>query len=139
MQPYSGERNGKPGHAAASPRNDLRLSIDLWRFCEHIEITEEKTSRMTYLLVRQQVEDYAVWKAAFDRDAQLRQPNGSGGGFLFQSVDNPNEVVVLLAWDDEANLRRFTQSDDLRTRMADAGVLGAPDIRYLRLVEEPPA
>ena len=94
---------------------------------------------MTYLLVRQQVEEYAVWKAAFDRDAQLRQPNGSGGGFLFQSVDNPNEVVVLLAWDDVENLRRFTQADDLQTRMADAGVLGAPDIRYLRLVEEPRA
>lgn len=72
---------------------------------------------MSYLLVRHKVQDYAKWKPIFDGHAATRKANGSKGGQLFRSADNPNEVVILLEWDDVKKARQFAQSADLRRRI----------------------
>ena len=86
---------------------------------------------MPTLLIRLKVKDYAAWKAAFDQHASARRANGSRGGRLFRNAADPNEVVVLLAWDllDRAHL--FADSDDLRESMDRAGVADRPDIWIL--------
>ena len=94
---------------------------------------------MAHLLVRQKVEDYAKWKAAFDADAAVRAPNGSKGGHIFQSASDPNEVFILLQWDTMENLREFTQSAELKARMQRAGVVGQPEIYFLNLSDSPSA
>jgi heme-degrading monooxygenase HmoA len=94
---------------------------------------------MAHLLVRQKVEDYATWKAAFDTDAGIRASGGSQGGHIFQNTNDPHEVVILLAWDTMDNLRQFAQADDLQQRMQRAGVVGPPAIVFLDLVDSPSA
>jgi len=92
---------------------------------------------MPYLLVHHQVEDYAKWKAAFDEHASTRASFGSKGGLVLQSADDPNEVVILMETDDLQKARDFTQSDDLRETMQQAGVQGPPHIHFLNVADRP--
>lgn len=86
---------------------------------------------MPYLLVRHKVQDYARWRPVYDEHGATRKAGGCKGTHVFRSADNPNEIVVLLEWDDLANARRFAQSPDLREIMQRAGVTGQPDISFL--------
>jgi heme-degrading monooxygenase HmoA len=91
---------------------------------------------MPYLLIRHKVADYEMWKPGFDADSVNRQANGSQGGQLFRNASDPNEMVVLLKWDDLEKARQFTQSDDLREVMQRLGVIDHPDIYFLEEVEQ---
>lgn len=90
---------------------------------------------MPYLLIRHKVEDYAKWKQAFDTHGATRKANGSKGGQLFRNANNPNETVILFEWDDLEKARKFSQSDDLRQTMQQAGVTDQPDVYFLEEAE----
>ena len=92
---------------------------------------------MPYLLIRHRVCDVARWKAVFDEDGITRRANGSRGGQVFCSGADPNEIVVLLEWDDLERARLFADSDDLQEAMARAGVDDQPDIWFLEDVDRP--
>ena len=92
---------------------------------------------MPSLLIRHHVADYPAWKAVFDEHEAARRANGSQGGWLFRSADDPHEVLLLLAWDDLERARLFADSDDLREAMTRAGVTDRPDIWFLEDVEHP--
>lgn len=93
---------------------------------------------MPYMLVRHNVVDYENWKPIFEEHGSTRRESGSKGGLLFRNADDPNEVVILLEWDDLENARQFAQSEDLREIMQRYGVIGQPDIYFLEEVEEVP-
>ncbi len=92
---------------------------------------------MPSLLIRHHVADYPAWKALFDEQELTRRANGSQGGRLFRDAADPNEVVLLLAWDDLERARLFVDSDDLREAMAQSGVTDRPDIWFLEDVDHP--
>jgi quinol monooxygenase YgiN len=92
---------------------------------------------MVNILVRSKVEDYDLWKPLFDSHAEIRRQNGSHGGTVFRNVDDPNEVYVLLQWDDVESARAFTASPELRERMQQAGVVDKPDVIFLDEVARP--
>ena len=92
---------------------------------------------MPYLLLRHKVTDYEKWKSAFDAHCVTRQANGSRGGQLFRNASDPNEVVMLFEWDLE-QARQFSQSEELRAKMQEAGVLGPPDFYFLEEIEQLP-
>ena len=94
---------------------------------------------MPYMLIRHKVQDFAVWKAAFDEHGSARKDAGSKGGWLFRSADDPNELVAIFEWDNLENARNFVGSDDLRQAMERAGVTGPPDILFLDQVDTPTA
>ena len=87
---------------------------------------------MPYLLVRQKVSDYAQWKSVFDAHSLTRQANGSRGGQIFRSADDPNELVVLLEWDVLENARQFALSNEWREVMQRAGVVDQPTLCFLK-------
>ena len=87
---------------------------------------------MPYMLVRHKVTDYVKWKLGFDAHSVTRQVNGSRGGQLFRNASDPNELVVLLEWDNLEKARQFAQSEDLREVMQRAGVVDHPDIYFLK-------
>ena len=90
---------------------------------------------MSYIVVIHKVRDYASWKLIFDADGANRQAGGSKGGQLFRSADDPNEVVMLFEWDLE-QARQFSQSEELRAKMQEAGVLDRPDFYFLEEIEQ---
>ncbi len=90
---------------------------------------------MTYLLVRAKFEDFAKWKPIFDEHGPTRKASGSKGGYLFRNANDPNELIVLFEWDNLEKARQFAQSDDLRERMQQAGLMDRPDVYFLEEVE----
>ena len=89
---------------------------------------------MPYLLVHHKVEDYARWRPMYDEHAATRKAGGASGtaaGRVFRSATNPNELVILLEWDDLEKARQFAHSEDLRQTMQRAGVVDQPDVYFL--------
>lgn len=91
---------------------------------------------MPYMIVRHKVEDYARWKALYDEDAATRKAAGSQGTIVFRTAEDPNNVIVLLEWDDLANAQQFTESDSLRETMQKAGVMDMPDVYFLNKTDQ---
>jgi heme-degrading monooxygenase HmoA len=86
---------------------------------------------MAHLLVHHKVEDYKKWKLAFDDHADYRSKHGSKGGKVFRNSSNPNELFVLIEWDNLENAQKFAQSDQTKEVMKDAGVVGMPAIYFV--------
>jgi quinol monooxygenase YgiN len=86
---------------------------------------------MVNLLVKHTVKDFATWKKVFDEHAAIRNAAGCQGGDLFQSAENPNDVVIRFSWDSVDHARAFASSADLREIMTKAGVLGPPTVTVL--------
>ena len=96
---------------------------------------------MPYTLLQISIEDYDKWKPVFDEMGATRQATGSKGGFVLRNADDPNQISVLLEWDNLDNARAYTDSDDLREAMQRAGVIltGPPNVSYLDEVDRPSA
>lgn len=86
---------------------------------------------MVHLLVHHKVEDYTKFKTAFDGHAAFRSQNGSKGGKVFQDASNPNDLFILLEWDNLENAQKFAQADNLKEAMQSAGVLGMSEIYFV--------
>jgi heme-degrading monooxygenase HmoA len=91
---------------------------------------------MPYILVRSKFQDYAKFYPVYTEHSATRKGSGSRGARLFRSLDNPNEVIALLEWDDPERARQFAQSDDLREAMQRAGLADRPDVYFLDEVEQ---
>ena len=90
-----------------------------------------------YFLVRSKVEDYAKWKAVFDEMGGARKAASSKGGHVFRSINDHNEVVVLLEFENSERCDQFARSEDLKQAMQRAGVVDKPDIYLLEEVDRP--
>ena len=86
---------------------------------------------MIHVLVRHKVENYDAWKPVFDSHAEMRRQAGSQGGQVLRGLDDPNEVCVLLQWDDLDSAREFVQSPGLHEAMRRGGVIGKPEVQFL--------
>jgi L-rhamnose mutarotase len=87
---------------------------------------------MPYLLIRHKVENYAKWKPVFDEHNDKRKAAGSKSYRIFHNEDDANNLVLLFEWDNLDNARQFAQSEELRKKMQEAGVIGQPDIYFLK-------
>ena len=86
---------------------------------------------MVNILVHHEVNDYPVWKSAFDAALDWRQKNGERGYRIFHAVGNVNELTLLFEWETLEKARQFMASDDLKQRMTTAGVKGQPRVEFL--------
>ena len=88
------------------------------------------------VVVSHDVEDYAVWKLAFDRHAGVRRSAGIVAAHVNQDAENPNRLSVYLAAADRSKLAAFIGDIALMATMRDAGVTGPPHIIDLTPVED---
>lgn len=86
---------------------------------------------MIYLLVHHEVADYPSWKTVFDSALDWRAKHGERSCRIFRAVQNPNELTLMFEWENAEMARAFVASDDLKTRMAKAGVKSTPRVEYL--------
>jgi heme-degrading monooxygenase HmoA len=98
-------------------------------------ITNRKGHIMPNMLVKHTVEDFAKWYPVYTEHAAMRKAAGSKGARLFRNSNNPNEIVLLFEWDSLDNARTFSQSQELRETMHNAGVVGMPDMYFLEETE----
>ena len=86
---------------------------------------------MINLLVHHEVADYTVWKAAFDSAIDWRRKQGECSCRIFRGAGNVNDVNLFFEWESLEKARAFIASDELKQRMAGAGVKGAPRVDFL--------
>jgi heme-degrading monooxygenase HmoA len=60
-----------------------------------------------------------------------RNTAGSKKYQIFHSADDANNLVLLFEWDSLDNAHAFAESEDLKQKMKEAGVIGEPDIYFL--------
>ena len=88
---------------------------------------------MAHILVRHKVRDYTAYKPRSDDHAT----SCSKGGFVFRNADDSNQILVLLRWDDLEKAQEFTQSDELREKMQEAGVVDRTNVHFLDKDDKP--
>ena len=84
------------------------------------------------------IKDFAMWKAAFDRDPIDRRDLGVRRHRVYRPVDDPNYVVGELEFATAAEAHAC--GDALRglwnSREAAPALLGAPRVRIMEAVED---
>ena len=88
------------------------------------------------VVITHDVEDYTVWKRAFDGHAAVRRNAGIVAAHVNQDAENPNRVRVYLAGTDRAKLAAFVGDIALMAAMREAGVTGPPHIVDMTPVED---
>jgi quinol monooxygenase YgiN len=86
-------------------------------------------------MVVQTVKDFDAWKAAFDAGDQMRKDAGIVGYAVSQDPKDPNIVTVWVESEDQAKLEEFLKSKDLKAKMKEAGVKGAPKTTVYEILE----
>ena len=87
---------------------------------------------MIYLNVRHTAADYAKWRVGFDAHEPARRAAGATGiQQVYRDLENPNAVTIIMEWDSAEKARKFAQDPALREVMEKAGVIGAPEVRFL--------
>lgn len=92
---------------------------------------------MPFLLMRIKVAKFDRWKQTFDEDAGTRHANGSDTWRIFRNSSDPDDVWVLLGWDDLMRARLFANSDDMIDELIRAGVPNQPDYWFLEESNSP--
>ena len=87
---------------------------------------------MAFILVRYKIEDYNRWKNSFNDAFEMRKKSGEKSCRVFRMSDNSNEMVILQEWESLASARRFSKSQKLRNCMEKSGVVGKPDMIFLK-------
>ncbi|WP_254279241.1 antibiotic biosynthesis monooxygenase [Haloarcula marina] len=90
---------------------------------------------MAYMHVKATVDDVDEWRADFEGYHSRRAEYGGQRYQLFQSTDSPNDIVVLIEFDEEANARAWNDY------LVDEGELTDPQMRdveisYLDLTDQ---
>lgn len=89
---------------------------------------------MKYVLIIHQVKDYPVWKAIFDKAADIRKEAGEISYLLLKYESDANKIVHFSQWNSLDNAKQFFESAKLVQIRIDAGV-EAPDFIYLEQIE----
>jgi hypothetical protein len=88
------------------------------------------------ILVQHRVHDFASWKPVFEEQGGLvRTRHGATGYRLYQSLDDPNDVVVSVEFPAEERARSFLADPALKEEMEQAGVQGQPTVVLCEEVE----
>jgi hypothetical protein len=89
---------------------------------------------MINVLIHHEVADYMAWKAAFDSAFDWRHKNGELSCRIFRSAGNVNDLTLFFEWESLEKARAFVASDELKAKMASAGVKGSPRVDFLNEV-----
>ena len=85
-----------------------------------------------YMVARAHVRDYSEWKTGYDAHEPSRAAAGLAEKHLLQDADDPNVVTLIFEAEDLKRAEEFSKSDDLREAMQKTGVLGKPDMYFLK-------
>jgi len=86
---------------------------------------------MINVLIHHEVADYTAWKAVFDSNLDWWHKHGERSCRIFRSAGNVNDLTLFFEWDSLDSARAFLASDELKAKMASAGVKGPPQVDFL--------
>ena len=87
---------------------------------------------MLKVMTKFKVNDFTRWQAGFKDGEGMRMDAGSIGAQVFQSVEDPNTVTVIMDWDDKEKAMAFSRSPELREAQQKSGVISIPEVFILQ-------
>jgi heme-degrading monooxygenase HmoA len=78
------------------------------------------------MMGRATVEDYGTFRKTFDGAEEMRKAAGAIGSAVYQSVDDPNEIVVQVEFPTADAAKAFSTSQGLRDAMQRGGLKEPP-------------
>ncbi|MBV9336292.1 MAG: hypothetical protein JO243_10405 [Solirubrobacterales bacterium] len=93
---------------------------------------------MPTLQFEHSIKDFAMWKAAFDRDPIDRRGLGVRRHRIYRTVGDPHYVIGELEFDSvaEAQVCANALQQLWKSRQAAPALLGTPQVRIVETVEE---
>ena len=82
---------------------------------------------MPTIFARHRVTDYEAWRPIYDDDVERRDAAGLREVGVYTDPDDPNTVVIIFDADSTDGFFEMLGSEDLRAKMEEAGVVGAPE------------
>lgn len=82
------------------------------------------------MIVKQEVEDFEKWKAAFDGAKEGRSKSGIVGGSVSRTVEDPNVVIVHMMGSDLEAMKSYATSERFKQAMEASGAKGEPEIWF---------
>ncbi|WP_372751015.1 hypothetical protein [Labilibaculum sp.] len=65
---------------------------------------------MIYLLIKQTIKDYVVWKNSYDQFLEYRRIGGELSCEIYQPISNRDEHIILSRWKSEESALEFLES-----------------------------
>ncbi|MCJ8314053.1 MAG: DUF3764 family protein [Saccharospirillaceae bacterium] len=82
---------------------------------------------MSMLIINHHVKDFSQWKVVFDSHHSVRESFSLKDIYVTQDKSDPNNISIIC--EGEANdIKAFMDSDDLKSTMEKAGVVGEPQV-----------
>ena len=91
---------------------------------------------MALLVIHHRVRDFDAWKPVFDEQEAARKEHGGRRHWLYQSVDDGNDVTVAIEFASREGAEAFVADPSLRQAMERAGVEGEPGIHIREIREQ---
>ena len=101
----------------------IKFTTMVWQ--DTAQISTDLRSRTTFT-----VKDWDKWRSSFDSGRQQRLDNGIQDRAYGHDADDNHKITVVVALLDTAKAQAYWKSDALKQRMAESGVVGAPQ-RFL--------
>jgi hypothetical protein len=101
-----------------------------FNFVETAMLDNATNTTTTRAIITHRVKDWDAWKKEFDSHKQTRVDAGILDRAVGHSVDDTHTVTLVFAITDMAKAKAFMASQDLKDKMAAAGVEGPPSIFY---------
>ena len=95
--------------------------------------THSAERAMIVMAIKHKVRDFGSWKSAYDSFP----PTAAGALFarVNRATDDANDVLIVTGWNTVKEAQAFKANPDLGTKMAAAGVVGAPRFEMYEQVE----
>jgi quinol monooxygenase YgiN len=93
---------------------------------------------MVTMFVRHQVGDYGQWKRVYDDFASVRKGLGVTGASVHRDASDPSMIIVTHQFKDFDAAKSFAESEELKSTMAKAGVMGHPEMWFGEDIERTP-
>jgi hypothetical protein len=89
---------------------------------------------MTTMFIRHTVTNYKAWRKAYDDFAPVQKAKGVTAEAVYQAAGNPNDITVTHNFATVEAAHAFVNSEELKSAMQNAGVVGAPTIWFTNKV-----
>ena len=90
---------------------------------------------MVTLFVKHAVNDYGAWKHGYDKFGPTRKTMGVTGASVHRDPNDGNLITITHEFNDLDKAIAFVNSDELRSVMMNAGVVGQPEVWFAEDVE----
>ena len=82
------------------------------------------------MFVRLEVVQFSEWVKTYDGFAPARKAAGITESTVWQSADDPNDVLIINDFPSLEQARAFAASGDLRDAMRNSGMKGPPQVWF---------